>query len=211
MKVDVVLTTEVVAALGDWTQRQARNAVFEVVELVRSGDFEGRVRPWDLAALRRDAADLGDVSTARAVHLDAEVLVAELLPSGRHIALRRTDHGWRLARFVAPGVTTLPPETTRRVPLDGSGPDAVLAALGLTRPHDVQMRYVTTELGQGETEYRHGYEWTDGTRTVLAEEVKKEIFDGATPYSRYLRGIVVDGDHGAILSGSGEDALLIEG
>jgi hypothetical protein len=57
----------------------------------------------------------------------------------------------------------------------------------------------------------YGYEWTDGTRTVLAEEIKTEIFDGATPYSRYLRGIIVDGEHGAILSGSGEDAPLIEG
>jgi hypothetical protein len=209
--VDVVLTTEVVAALGDWTQRQVRNAVFEAVESLRSRDFEGWVRPWDLPALRRGAADLGEVQTARAVNLDVESLVAELLPSGRHVALRRTDHGWRVARFVAPGVTTLPPETTRRVPLVGSGPNAVLAALGVTRPDDVQMRYVTTELGQGETEYRHGYEWTDGTRTVLAEEVKNEIFDGATPYSRYVRGIVVDGDHGVILSGSGEDALLIEG
>ena len=71
--------------------------------------------------------------------------------------------------------------------------------------------YSDEDLGQGETESRYGYEWIDGTRTVLAEEVKNEIFDGATPYTRYLRGVVVDGEHGVILSGSGDDVLLIEG
>jgi hypothetical protein len=50
-----------------------------------------------------------------------------------------------------------------------------------------------------ESESRHGYQWTDaGGRMVLAEEIKTEIFDGATPYSAYVRGVVIDGDRGVL-------------
>lgn len=79
----------------------------------------------------------------------------------------------------------LRPETTRRVTLSGWGPDSVLAALGLTKP--------------------------EGGRSILAEEVKNEICDGATPYSTYVRGVVVDGDHGVLLTGSGDTAPIVEG
>ena len=46
---------------------------------------------------------------------------------------------------------------------------------------------------------------------MLAEEVKNEIYDGATPYTTYLRGVVIDGERGVLLTGSGDDALVIEG
>lgn len=187
------------------------DAVRRAVGLLASGRFEGHVRPWHVAALRREAASLGEVSAAVAVHLDGDELVAELTPSGRRIGLRWSGYEWRLVSFVAPGDTTLPPETTRDVPLLGDGPDGVLATLGIDRPPGVTLRWVDTELGQGETETRHGYEWTDGTRSILAEEIRNEIFDGATPYTIYVRGVVVDGDHGCILSGSGDSATLIEG
>ena len=211
MAVPVEVAPEVVAALGDRTHRQVRNAVARAVALLLDGDLDGHVRPWDVAGLRRGSADLGEVASAVAVHLGDGVLAAELRPSGRYIALRRVDDGWRLARFVAPGEYTLPPETTRRVPLHGSNPDAVLEALGIERPADVEATYAAEDLGQGETETRYGYQWETDGGSVLAEEVKNEIYDGATPYTRYLRGVVVDGEHGRILSGSGEDALLIEG
>jgi hypothetical protein len=209
--VPVHVEPEVVAGLEDQTVRQLRNAVSHAVTTLLSGALEGRVRPWDLAALRDGARTLGEVTSAVVVHLDDDVLVVELRPAGRYVALRRIDDGWRLARFVVPGEFTLPPETTRRVPLHGCDPDAVLAALGIDRPPGVELEYASEDLGQGETETRYRYQWTDGTRTVLAEEVKHEIYDGATPYTTYLRGVVVDGEHGRILRGSGEDAVLIEG
>ena len=45
-------------------------------------------------------------------------------------------------------------------------------------------------------------------RSILAEEVKNEIYDGATPYSTYVRGVIIDGYRGVLLTGSG--ALVIE-
>ena len=45
----------------------------------------------------------------------------------------------------------------------------------------------------------------------LAEEVKNEIWDSATPYSTYVRGVIVDGDRGVLLTGRDERALSIEG
>ena len=50
----------------------------------------------------------------------------------------------------------------------------------------------------------------DGGRSILADEVKTEIFDGATPYSTYVRG-VIDGDRGVLPTGSDDSALVIEG
>jgi hypothetical protein len=55
------------------------------------------------------------------------------------------------------------------------------------------------------------YQWTDGDRSFLAEEVKTEIFDGATPYSTYVRGVIIEGDRGVVLTGSGDSAEVIEG
>ena len=66
------------------------------------------------------------------------------------------------------------------------------------------------ELAESET--RHGYQWTDaGGRMVLAEEIKTEIFDGATPYSTYVRGVVIDGDRGVLSTGRDDSAIVIEG
>ena len=46
---------------------------------------------------------------------------------------------------------------------------------------------------------------------VLAEEIKTEIFDGATPYSTYVRGVVIDGDRGVLLTGRDDSAIVTEG
>ena len=37
------------------------------------------------------------------------------------------------------------------------------------------------------------------------------MYDGATPYSTYVRGVIIDGDRGVLLTGSGDSALVIEG
>ena len=73
------------------------------------------------------------------------------------------------------------PEIARRVELPGWGPDSVLAALGIAKPDDVELEVVSEDLGQGETQTRYRYQWTDGGRSIVAEEVKNEIYDGATP------------------------------
>jgi hypothetical protein len=58
--------------------------------------------------------------------------------------------------------------------------------------------------------FRGRYQWTEGGRSILAEEVKNEIDDGATPYSNYVRGVIIDGYRGVLLTGSGDSALVIE-
>jgi hypothetical protein len=40
--------------------------------------------------------------------------------------------------------------------------------------------------------------------------VKNEIFDGATPYTTYVRGVIIDGDRGLLLTGR-DRGLIIEG
>ncbi|MBE1546823.1 hypothetical protein GGC64_000831 [Mycobacterium sp. OAS707] len=45
----------------------------------------------------------------------------------------------------------------------------------------------------------------------MAEEVKNEIYDGATPYTTYVRGVIVEGNRGVLLTGRGDSALVIEG
>jgi len=55
------------------------------------------------------------------------------------------------------------------------------------------------------------YQWADGGRSTGAEEVKNEIYDGATPYSTYVRGVIVDGDRGVLLTGRDDSALIIGG
>jgi hypothetical protein len=57
---------------------------------------------------------------------------------------------------------------------------------------------------------RYGATWADGGRSFLAEAVKTEIYDGATPYSTYVRGVIIDGDRGVLLTGSGDSAVVIE-
>jgi len=220
LPVDVV--PEVVAALQDRVAvREARHAIEHTVRALLAGELDGRVRPWDLAALQARAATLGEVSSAQAVLVEAGVLVAELQPGGQRMLFRRIDDGWRLVRFVDGDDVSVRPETTRRVALHGWGPDAVLAALGIDRPDGVELEVVTTDLGQGETETRHRYQWVHGGRSVLAEEVKNEIYDGATPYTTYLHGVVITGGErsdggfeegsGLILTGSGDDAVVTEG
>ena len=63
----------------------------------------------------------------------------------------------------------------------------------------------------GETETRHRYQWTEDGRSILAEQIKNEIFDGATPYTTYVRGAIIDGDRGVLLHGRDDSALVIEG
>jgi hypothetical protein len=41
--------------------------------------------------------------------------------------------------------------------------------------------------------------------------VKNEIYDGATPYPTYVRGVIIDGDLGVLLTGRADSALVIEG
>jgi hypothetical protein len=98
-----------------------------------------------------------------------------------------------------------------RVDLCGSAPDSVLIAMGVNKPADVELEVVSEDLGQGETRTSYRYRWADGSRSILAEEVKNEIYDGATPYTTYVRGVIVDGDRGVLLTGRDDSALLIEG
>ena len=86
-----------------------------------------------------------------------------------------------------------------------------MAALGIAKPDGVELEVVSEDLGQGETETPYRYRWTAGGRSVLAEEIKNEIFGGATPYSTYVRGVMVDGDRGVLLIGRDDSALIIEG
>ncbi len=187
------------------------SAIAGGVRRLVEGALSGGVRPWDLPELQRRAAGLGEVSSARAVSVDEDVLVAELLPGGQRIVFRGVDDEWRLVRFADGDDVSIRPETTRRVELQGWGPDSVLAALGIAKPDGVELEVVSEDLGQGETETRYRYQWTEGGRSILAEEVKNEIYDGATPYSTYVRGVIIDGDRGVLLTGSGDSALVFEG
>jgi hypothetical protein len=87
----------------------------------------------------------------------------------------------------------------------------VLTALGLTKPEHVELEILTEELGQGETETSYRYQWTEGGRYIIAEEIVSEIFDGATPRSTYVRGAIVDGAGGVVLTGRDGSALITEG
>jgi len=137
--------------------------------------------------------------------------VAELLPGGQRIVLRGVDDEWRLLRFADDDDVSIRPETTVRVDLHGWGPDSVLAALGIAKPDGVELEVVSEDLGQGETQTRYRYQWRDGGRSIQAEEVKNEIYDGATPYTTYVRGVIIDGDRGVLLTGRDDSALVIEG
>jgi hypothetical protein len=188
-----------------------QSAIAGGVRRLIEGALPGGVRPWDLAELQRRAAGLGEVSSARAVSIDEDVLVAELLPGGQRILFRDVDDEWRLVRFADDGDVSIRPETTHRVELRGWGADSVLAALGIAKPDGVELEVVSEDLGQGETETSYRYQWTEGGRSILAEEIKNEIYDGATPYTTYVRGVIVDGDRGVLLTGRDDSALVIEG
>jgi hypothetical protein len=137
--------------------------------------------------------------------------VAELLPGGQRIVLRGVDDEWRLVRFADGEDIGIRPETTCRVELHGRGPDSVLAALGIAKPDGVELEVASEDLGQGETQTSYRYQWAEGGRSILAEEVKNEIYDGATPYTTYVRGVIIDGDRGVLLTGRDDSALVIEG
>jgi hypothetical protein len=188
-----------------------KSGIAGVVARLVEDNLSGIVRPWDLPELQRRAAGLGEVSAARVVSVDENALVAELVPGGQRIVFRGVDDQWRLVRFADGDDVSIRPETTRRVELQGSAPGSVLTALGLVKPDDVDLDVVSEYLGQGETETRYRYQWTEDGRSILAEEVKNEIYDGATPYSTYVRGVIIDGDRGVLLTGKDDSALIIEG
>ena len=187
------------------------SAIADGVRRLVEDTLSSAVRPWDLPALQRRAASLGEVSSAHAVSVDENVLVAELAPGGQRIVFRGVDDQWRLVRFADGDDISIRPETTLRVELCGSAPDSVLIAMSVNKPADVELEVVSEDLGQGETETRYRYEWTEDGRSILAEEVKNEIYDGATPYTTYVRGVIVDGDRGVLLTGRDDSALIIEG
>lgn len=188
-----------------------KSAIAGVVRRLVDNDVSGIVRPWDLPELQRQAAGLGDVSAARVVSVDENRLVAELLPGGQRIVLRGVDDEWRLVRFADGDDVSVRSETARRVELGGSAPDSVLAALGITKPDDVELEVLSEYLGEGETKTVYRYQWSEDGRWILAEEVKNEIYDGATPYSTYVRGVIIEGDGGVLLTGKDNCALIIEG
>lgn len=220
--IDVELAPEVLTSLramadaGTASQRCHNGVITSAIggsmSRMLADDLSGAVRPWHLEALRRGAAGLGEVTSARAISVDEDVLVVELAPSGRRIVYRGVDDGWRMVRFVEGDDISVRAETTREVELHGWGPDAVLAALGIEKPDDVALESVDEYLGQGETETRYTYQWTDAAgRSILAEQIRNEIFDGATPYTTYVRGVIIDGDRGVLLHGSDGSALITEG
>lgn len=192
-----------------------RIALAVAVRALNADELGPRVRPWHLSALRRRAAELGEVTGANAVYVDGVVLVAELLPGRERVVLGGVADGWRLIRFLDAAEITedvrLHAETTQDITLDEFSPDAVLTALGVAKPVDVELDIASQDLGRGETETRYRYLFTDNGRAVLAEEVTNEIFDGATPCSRYLRGVLIDGGHGALVTANGDGAQLIRG
>lgn len=188
-----------------------KSATAGAVRRLVENNLSGIVRPWDLPQLQRRAAVLDEVSSARVVSVDENVLVAELLPGGQRIVFRGVDDEWRLVRFADGDDVSIRPETTRRVELRGSSPDAVLAALGITKPDNVELELVSEYLGDGEIKTCYRYRWSEDGRSITAEEVKNEIYDGATPYSTYVRGVIIDGDGGVLLTGKDDSALVIEG
>jgi hypothetical protein len=188
-----------------------KSGIAGMVRRLDEDNLSGIVRPWDLPELQRRAAGLGEVSSARVVSVGETALVAELLPGGQRMVFRGVDDEWRPVRFVDDDDVSIRPETSRRVELRGSAPDSVLGALGIAKPDGVELEVVSEDLGQGETQTRYRYQWTEGGRSILAEEVKNEIYDGATPYSTYVRGVIIDGDRGMLLTGRDDSAVIVEG
>lgn len=225
MSDSVDLAPEVIAAL--WALRDAgeiplrcnkgpvRAAVAAAVRALDGDSLGPKVRPWDLSALRRRAAELDEITGAVAVYLDEEMVIAELMPGRERVVLRGVGDGWRLVRFLddseVNGQVRLVPETTREITLEAFSPEAVLTAMGVDKPDDVDLDIECEDLGQGETRTLYRYLFTDNGRSVLAEEVKSEIFDGATPCSGYLRGVLIDGGRGTLVTASRDGAVLTQG
>jgi hypothetical protein len=46
---------------------------------------------------------------------------------------------------------------------------------------------------------------------IEVDQIKNEIFDGATPSTTYVRGVIIDGDRGVLLHGRDHSALITEG
>jgi hypothetical protein len=69
----------------------------------------------------------------------------------------------------------------------------------------------TTEFDERATITIDRYGWAEYGRTVLAEHVKRDPYDGVSPYSKHVRGVVIEGDRGALLAGSDDRVVLIEG
>jgi len=78
-------------------------------------------------------------------------------------------------------------------------------------PVELELEVVTDYLSEGESETSYRYQWAKDGRSILADEVKNEINDGTTPYSTYLRGVIVDGDRGVLLTGRDDTALIVDG
>ncbi|MGN7781052.1 hypothetical protein ACTJJE_16215 [Mycolicibacterium sp. 22603] len=224
MSDSVDLAAEVVVALQRMRERDdvplrcnkgpIRAAVAAAVHALVADDLGARVRPWDLSALRRVAVGLGPVDGAIVLSVDDGVLIAELRPDGRRIALRGVDDSWRLVRFLSaserPEAVRLPSESCREIALDRFSVEGVLAALGIDKPDDVELDVESAKLGHGETETRYRYLFTDRGRSVQAEEVTCEL-DDAPPSSRRVRGVLIDNGRGALLTGSRDRAVLIQG
>jgi hypothetical protein len=96
-----------------------RSAIAGAVRRLVDDALSGGVRPWDLPELQRRATGLREVSSARAVSVDEDVLVAELLPAGERIVFGGVDDEWRLVRFADGDDVSVRPETARRVELHG--------------------------------------------------------------------------------------------
>jgi hypothetical protein len=126
------LPIDIPPGLEAFGTRVIRNAVHHAVKSLRNNELEGSVRPWDLPALRRDAATLTEVEAAQVVSVDEQAMV--------------------------------------------------------------EMEHFSEDLGQGDPRSISRYQWSDGGRDVLAEHIKDEIYDGATPYMTFVRGVVVDDD-----------------
>jgi hypothetical protein len=45
----------------------------------------------------------------------------------------------------------------------------------------------------------------------LPKRSRTRISTGATPYTTYVRGVIIDGDGGVLLTGRNDGALVIEG
>jgi hypothetical protein len=78
------------------------------------------------------------------------------------------------------------------------------------QPDDVELEVVSKCLGEDETEASYRHRWTEGDRSIPAEEVKNEIYDGAMRYSTYVRRVIVDGDRAALFTARDDNALIVE-
>jgi hypothetical protein len=165
--IPVELTPDVSAALRAMKDRGTlpprchtgviKSGIAGTVRRLVENTLSAIVRPWDLPELQRRVAGLDEVSSARVVSVDENVMVAELLSSAQRIVFRGVDDEWRLVKFADGDDVSIPPETTRRVELRGSAPDSVLTALGISKPDNVELEVVSEYLGEGETKTCYRY------------------------------------------------------